>query len=100
MTHTNLRNIEVDFWEAADELRANSKLPASEYRGPLLGLILLRFGENKYEEAKAYLAENLPINPRTGKHREAQKEDFAVSGSMLLPETARYSYLAIDDGAD
>jgi len=32
--------IEKRLWEAADELRANSKLRSSEYSPPVLGLIL------------------------------------------------------------
>ena len=94
MTNQHIKQLEVELWEAADELRANSKLTAGEYKDPLLGLILLRFAENKYKEAKAYLAENLPLNPRTKQRREATKDDFAASGAMFLPEKAQYSYLA------
>ena len=52
MTQKSIKQLEIELWEAADELRANSKLTAAEYKDPLLGLILLRFAENKYEEAK------------------------------------------------
>ena len=91
MTQSNIKKLEIELWEAADELRANSKLTASEYKDPLLGLILLRFAENKYEEAKENLSQTLPINPRTKERREATKEDFAAAGSMLLPEKAQYA---------
>ncbi len=37
--HNN--EIEKRLWDAADELRANSKLKASEYSVPVLGLIFL-----------------------------------------------------------
>ncbi len=94
MTQANIKQLEIELWEAADELRANSKLTAGEYKDPLLGLILLRFAENKFEEAKATLAKTLPINPRTKKQREATKDDYAAMGAMYLPEKARYSYLA------
>lgn len=94
MTNTHIKQLEIELWEAADELRANSKLTAGEYKDPLLGLILLRFAENKYQEAKKYLAENLPINPRTKQRRDSTKDDFAASGAMSLPEKAQYSYLA------
>ncbi len=36
---TDLAELERRLWEAADELRANSKLTAHEYRDPVLGLI-------------------------------------------------------------
>ena len=94
MTNVHIKKLEIELWEAADELRANSKLTASEYKDPLLGLILLRFAENKYQESKENLVKTLPINPRTKERREATKEDFAAAGSMLLPEKAQYSYLA------
>lgn len=94
MTQNNIKQLEIELWEAADELRANSKLTAGEYKDPLLGLILLRFAENKFEEAKATLAKTLPINPRTKQQREATKDDYAAMGAMHLPEKARYSYLA------
>ncbi|MDQ0593936.1 type I restriction enzyme M protein [Chryseobacterium ginsenosidimutans] len=94
MTQKSIKQLEIELWEAADELRANSKLTAAEYKDPLLGLILLRFAENKYEEAKDHLAETLPINPRTKQRREATKDDFAQAGAMQLPEKAQYSYLA------
>ena len=42
MNH-NGNNIEARLWEAADELRSNSKLKSSEYSVPVLGLALLRY---------------------------------------------------------
>lgn len=94
MTQSEIKNLEAELWEAADELRANSKLTAAEYKDPLLGLILLRFAENKFIEAGETLEKTLPINPRTGQQREATKNDYAAMGAMFLPEKARYSYLA------
>ncbi|WP_316793730.1 class I SAM-dependent DNA methyltransferase [Pedobacter frigoris] len=94
MTNTHIKQLEIELWEAADELRANSKLTAGEYKDPLLGLILLRFAENKFIEAKAKLLKTLPINPRTKRQREATKDDYAAIGAMYLPEKAQYSFLA------
>ncbi|WP_313375259.1 class I SAM-dependent DNA methyltransferase [Chishuiella sp.] len=94
MTQQYIKQLEIELWEAADELRANSKLTAGEYKDPLLGLILLRFAENKFIEAKETLANSLPINPRTKQQREATKDDYAAIGAMYLPEKACYSYLA------
>lgn len=39
----NHNEIEKRPWNAADELRANSKLKSSEYSAPVLGLIFLRY---------------------------------------------------------
>lgn len=37
----NIKQLEKDLWESADDLRANSKLTATEYAQPVLGLIFL-----------------------------------------------------------
>ena len=44
----DIKKIEGDLWEAADQLRANSKLTASEYSMPVLGLIFLRHAYNRF----------------------------------------------------
>ena len=38
----DIEKLESDLWEAADNLRANSKLTSSDYFMPLLGVIFLR----------------------------------------------------------
>ncbi len=52
MNQESIKNLEKELWDAADELRANSKLTAAEYKDPVLGLVLLRFAQNRYEDAK------------------------------------------------
>jgi len=49
MDHRHLKKIEDELWEAADQLRANSKLTASEYVMPVLGLIFLRHAFNRFQ---------------------------------------------------
>jgi len=94
MEQTDIKNLEKELWDAADELRGNSKLTAGEYKDPLLGLVLLRFAQNRYEDAKIEVEKNLPVNPRTGQKREATKDDFAAAGAIMLPEKSKYDYLA------
>lgn len=94
MTQQDIKNLEADLWAAADALRANSKLTAAEYKDPLLGLILLRFAENRYLDAKEEIEKSLPVNPRTGKQREVLKSDFTAAGAIMMPEEAKYSHLA------
>ena len=50
--NTNLTDIENRLWSAADELRANSRLKASEYSTPVLGLIFLRYADHKFTQAQ------------------------------------------------
>ncbi len=94
MTQQQLRDLEKELWDAADNLRANSKLTAAEYKDPLLGLVLLRFAQNRYEDAKIHIEENLPINPRTGAKRKALKEDYLAAGAIQLTEASKYETLA------
>jgi type I restriction enzyme M protein len=94
MTQEEIKNLERELWDAADSLRGNSKLTAAEYKDPLLGLVLLRFAQNRYEDATIEIRERLPINPRTKKQREATKDDYAAAGAILLPEKSKYDYLA------
>ena len=52
MTADQLKRLEADLWEAADQLRANSKLTATEYSMPILGLIFLRQASNRFDQVK------------------------------------------------
>lgn len=92
MTQDQIKQLERELWDAADALRANSKLTAGEYKDPVLGLVLLRFAQNRYEEAKPQVEAAIPLGPR-GK-RAATKEDFLAAGAIMMPEHAQYDYLA------
>ena len=43
----DIKKFEADLWEAADNLRANSKLTSSDYFMPVLGIIFLRHAANR-----------------------------------------------------
>lgn len=95
----DIKKIEGDLWEAADQLRANSKLTASEYSMPVLGLIFLRHAYNRFLVAKDKIEENLPS--RGGVKRPIRKEDFESQSAIFLPEEARYDYLLnLEEGKD
>lgn len=49
MNQQQIKQFETELWASADNLRANSKLIAAEYKDPVLGLILLRYAQNRYE---------------------------------------------------
>ncbi|PPD34299.1 MAG: N-6 DNA methylase [Methylomonas sp.] len=92
MNQQQIKQLETELWASADNLRANSKLTAAEYKDPLLGLILLRYAQNRYEQAKLSLEASLPETPR-GKVK-LTKEHFLAAGAMLVPEQSQYDYLA------
>ena len=47
----DIEKLEADLWEAADNLRANSKLTSSDYFMPVLGVVFLRHTANRFEAA-------------------------------------------------
>lgn len=99
MNNEQIKQLEKELWDSADNLRANSKLTAAEYKDPVLGLILLRYAQNRYEEAKIAIEASIPEGPR-GK-RAATQADFLASGAMMLPEKSQYEHLAnLPEGED
>jgi type I restriction enzyme M protein len=99
MTNEAIKQLEKELWDAADALRANSKLTAGEYKDPILGLVFLRFAQNLYEQKKTAIEASIPAGPR-GK-RALTKEDFMAAGAMMLQPDAQYDYLAsLPEGKD
>jgi type I restriction enzyme M protein len=99
MTQDQIKDLEKELWDAADTLRANSKLTAAEYKDPVLGLVLLRFAQNKYEEKTPEVLASIPESPR-GK-RKPNRDDYASAGAIMLPPNAKYDYLAsLPESAD
>ena len=88
MNKDQLKKLEADLWRAADSLRANSDLKASEYSTPVLGLIFLKFADNKYREHEAaILAEYQQLK---GGRREKKLSDIAIERcGFYLPDHAR-----------
>ncbi len=92
MQGKQLRKLEAELWRAADQLRANSKLTASEYSMPVLGLIFLRHAYNRFQKVKAAVEKNLPVHPQRGR-RALNRKDFEEKNALYLPETAQFEYL-------
>ena len=92
MTPQAFKQLENDLWSAADNLRANSDLKASEYSIPVLGLIFLKFADNNYRRCEAeILAEYQKLK---GSRREKPISEIAIEKcGFYLPDHARYDYL-------
>src|SRR5437588_5587125 len=86
----NLTEIEKKLWSSADELRANSNLKSSEYSVPVLGLIFLRFADQRFGQVERELASNARA---TGSRRSIDKSDYQARGVMYLPPESRFSHL-------
>lgn len=54
----DIEKLEADLWEAADNLRANSKLTSSDYFMPVLGVIFLRHAANRFDAAARQIKED------------------------------------------
>jgi type I restriction enzyme M protein len=100
-TFKGIEKLESDLWEAADNLRANSKLTSSDYFMPVLGVIFLRHAANRFEAATTQIQKD----QATGKmpRRKVQPADYLRRRALWLPERARYDWImqqAATSGAD
>ncbi|APZ41801.1 type I restriction-modification system subunit M [Acidihalobacter ferrooxydans] len=92
MTPVELKKLENDLWAAADNLRANSDLRSSEYSTPVLGLIFLRFADNKYSRYETAILEE--YQKLKGTRREKPLSEIAIEKcGFYLPDHARYDHL-------
>ncbi len=86
----NLKQLEDDLWEAADELRANSNLPYNEFFLPVMGILFLRHAANRFTTVEA----DIQADRASGKLKRAPvPADYIKRRSLFLPETARYDQL-------
>ncbi|MCK9406769.1 MAG: type I restriction-modification system subunit M N-terminal domain-containing protein [Methanothrix sp.] len=89
----NHKGIEKRLWIAAEELRADSKLMASEYSLPVLGLIFIKYADFKFRQA---------VQELKGKGcdwRPIDKLHYQGKGVLYLLERVRLSNLIRQDMA-
>jgi type I restriction enzyme M protein len=92
MNAQGIKQLENDLWRSADTLRANSDLKSSEYSTPVLGLIFLKFADNKYRQYEKAIFEE--YNRLKGTRREKQLSEIAIEKcGFYLPDHARYDHL-------
>ncbi len=91
----DLRELEDRLWDAADELRANSGLKASEYSAPVLGLIFLRFADARFDAAREV------IEAKASARRKIGPSDYHAERLIYLAPAARFSsLLELPEGSD
>ena len=83
---TDLGELKKRLWKAADELRANSGLKASEYASPVLGLIFLRYAGDRFAQAAEL------VGPGSAR-RPTGAEDYQATGALYLPDESRFETL-------
>jgi len=91
----DLAELEKRLWDAADELRANSGLKASEYGTPVLGLIFLRFADAKFTAVRD------EIEAKGSARRKIGPPDYHARRVIYLTEPARFAnLLKLPEGTD
>tara|TARA_R110000782_G_scaffold166829_15_gene258813 strand:- start:328 stop:2412 length:2085 start_codon:yes stop_codon:yes gene_type:complete len=92
MTKKDIKKLEKDLWAAADNLRANSDLKPTEYSIPVLGLIFLKFADNKYRQYQEEIEAEYTKLKKT--RRKKKLSDIAIEKcGFYLEEHSRYDYL-------
>ena len=92
MNNEELKKLEEMLWKSADTLRANSDLKSSEYSTPVMGLIFLKFADNRYGNNEKEIIQE--YNKLKGTRREKPISQIARDKcGFYLPDHARYGYL-------
>ena len=92
MNHDQLKKLEDKLWDSANAMRAHGGIKASDYAVPVLGLIFLKFAENKYSQHEAKILETYQKEKGTRMEPTIQKIALSTCG-FYLPDNARYDYL-------
>ncbi len=92
MTSEQLKDLENKLWQAADKLRVDSGLKASEYATPILGLIFLRFASLRYNRIVPEIKAELEAQ-KDSRMQQTEVEIAIAKCGFYLPEVARYEYL-------
>ncbi len=91
---TDLGELQSKLWETADQLRANSELKSSEYASPVLGLIFLRYADQRFAAATDQVGKG-------SARRKIGPDDYKAIGALYLPEESRFERLLnLPEGAD
>jgi type I restriction enzyme M protein len=90
-TLKDIEKFEADLWEAADNLRANSKLTSSDYFMPVLGVIFLRHAANRFDAATKQIQDDQTAGKMP--KRPPVNADYVSRRSLWLPERARYDVI-------
>lgn len=92
MNHEQLKDLEDKLWDSANAMRAHGGLKASDYAVPVLGLIFLKFAENKYSQHEPEILKEYQKDKGTRMERTVQEIALAKCG-FYLPDNARYDHL-------
>ncbi|WP_312764484.1 N-6 DNA methylase [Epilithonimonas sp.] len=92
MTNKELNKLKNDLWSAATKMRSDSDLKLNEIDTPLLGLIFLKFADNKYKVVESEILFEIEAQKNSRRQRHVYEIAIEKCG-FYLPEKARYNYL-------
>jgi type I restriction enzyme M protein len=86
---SNNAELEKNLWDAADELRANSRLRAADYSIPVLGLIFLKYADHRFAHAtEQFLAGAEQSTSRRRRRDPLSPDRYKAAGVLYLPDEA------------
>jgi len=89
-----IQQLETELWDAADQLRANSKLTAAEYAMPVLGLIFLRHADNRFKTYLPEIQADIPSQVPAAQREVLIRLGFQGKAAIYLPEAVRFDRIA------
>ncbi|AXX92182.1 N-6 DNA methylase [Malaciobacter molluscorum LMG 25693] len=92
MTTQELKKLEDNLWASANRLRATGGIKSADYAVPVLGIIFLRFADNKYSLYEEQILKEFKESQNTRNPENIEKIAFRICG-FYLGEKSRYEYL-------
>ncbi|MEN8122838.1 MAG: N-6 DNA methylase, partial [Bacteroidota bacterium] len=92
MTNEQLKVLDDKLWDSANALRAYGGIKAADYAVPVLGLIFLKFADNKYSNFESQILAEYKKDKGSRMERTVEEIALATCG-FYLPENARFDYL-------
>ena len=84
MNESELKNLEIKLWAAADKMRG--AVSVADYKFIVLGLIFLKYISDSFEERYKELIEE-------GYGLEEEKDSYTEKNIFFVPQNARWEYL-------
>jgi len=90
MTSEQLKQLEKNLWSVAERLRVDSNLKSNEYATPVLGIIFLKFADNKYSKYEAEIKAEFEAQKNSRKQRSKREylllQEIKSGGILRLLE--------------
>ncbi|MCC6727526.1 MAG: SAM-dependent DNA methyltransferase [Saprospiraceae bacterium] len=83
--------MEEKLWDAANHLRSNSTLKASEYATPVLGLIFLKYASSRFDRVTEKSVKE--FESQAGRSKKSLPEIYIRNCGFYLPEASHFNYL-------